>query len=368
MKKAGLILIVLLSQFGVTLGLGSVAAYGSTHDYAPPGLVIWGNDLSGLNREEVSVLLDNKLPNSIKYQGKVYPLKLDRTEADINAYLNQLFPASSGNCFSDILRSLTQKPLMNPELGLDQNDIIAQLKTISDRINQPMIPSTISFSNEKLVRESGKEGQTMDIDATWKRLSNEHSQKQVDAVVKNIPVQPDLTQLAKVGNVLGDYTTQFNPWEVSRTTNVRLAANALNNHLIAPGEVFSFNDVVGVRSETAGYLPAYLFENNKVVVGDGGGICQDSSTLFQAVSQARLKVEERHIHSLPVSYVPSGDDATVFYGSLDFRFRNDTNNYLLISAVTGEDWIRIRLFGVADANHPILTKPGIYPAHNSSYS
>lgn len=100
-----------------------------------------------------------------------------------------------------------------------------------------------------------------------------------------------------------------------------------------------------------------------VVKGDGGGVCQDSSTLFQAVRQANLNVEERHSHSLPVAYVPKGQDATVSYGILDFRFKNDTPGYLLISARTGSNWLRIRLFGETDNNHLVLQKPDGYPRH-----
>lgn len=94
-----------------------------------------------------------------------------------------------------------------------------------------------------------------------------------------------------------------------------------------------------------------------------GGVCQDSSTLFQAVRQACLSIIERHTHTLPVSYVLKGHDATVSFGVLDFRFRNDTQGYLLISARTGSNWLRIQLFGLADEQHPVLLMPAGYPSH-----
>ena len=143
---------------------------------------------------------------------------------------------------------------------------------------------------------------------------------------------------------------------------------ALDNHLIPPGQVFSFNDVVGERTEAAGYLPASIFVDQTVIKGDGGGICQDSSTLFQAAQQARLPIVERHTHSLPVSYVLKRQDATVSYGILDFRFQNDTQGYLFISARTGSNWLRIQLFGLADDFHPVLLKPNGYPNHPDDWS
>jgi vancomycin resistance protein YoaR len=361
MKKAGLIFTVLLLQFSVTLSLGSVIAYGSTRDCAPTGLIIWGRDFSGLNRAEVFSQLKEEIPESVAFQGKVFPLKLVHSYTKIESWLNQSIPPASGIWVKDVLQTLKDKPETSPILELDMGEITSQLKTISAQINKPMIPAAISYSDHILNKTNGQEGLALDIDATWQKIANEHKQKQVEAVVKKIPIVPDLAKINEIKDVLGDYTTYFNPQEVSRTQNVRLAANALNNHLVAPGEIFSFNTVVGERTEAVGYLPAFIFVDKEVVKGDGGGVCQDSSTLYQAVRQANLKVEEKHNHSLPVSYVLKGQDATVAYGLLDFRFRNDTNEYLLISARTGEDWVRIKLFGAADANHVVLSEPDGYP-------
>lgn len=142
----------------------------------------------------------------------------------------------------------------------------------------------------------------------------------------------------------------------------------MNNRLIPPDQVFSFNDVVGERTEAAGYLPAFIFVDHAVIKGDGGGICQDSSTLFQAVRQAHLPIVEKHTHSLPVSYVLKGQDATVSFGILDFRFLNDTQGYLFISARNGSNWLRIQLFGLADDFHPVLLKPNGYPSHPEDWN
>ena len=224
-----------------------------------------------------------------------------------------------------------------------------------------MRPATIVYSDDQLEKTDGLAGQELDIEGTWLKISREHEQKQVAVVLKDVPALPDFEEIAKIHSVLGDYTTYFNSQDVPRTNNLRLATMALNNRLIPPGQVFSYNDVVGKRTEAAGYLPALIFEGQSVIKGDGGGICQDSSTLFQAARQARLTIVEKHNHSLPVSYVSKGQDATVSYGILDFRFRNDTKGYLLISARTGADWLRIRLFGLADDKHTVLLNPEGYP-------
>lgn len=370
MKKTWFLIAVLLSQLGITLGLGTVVAYGNEHDRAPNGLVVWGQDFSGLSKAQVSSRLKSMIPSAISYQGHSYPLKTDRTNTDINAWLNLIFPVSSGLWLSDAIHILARKNVIASlnSIGLNKEEIIKQLQELSQTINQPPRLSTIAYSEGKLERTFGQSGEKLDIEKTWLKVSQAHESKQVEAVMDEIPTQPSVSDITKIQSILGDYTTYFNPQDIPRTNNVRLAAAALNNRLIPPGQVFSFNDVVGERSETAGYLPAFVFVDQSVVKGDGGGVCQDSSTLYQVVRQAHLTVEEQHTHSLPVSYVLKGQDATVSYGILDFRFRNDTQGYLLLSARTGSDWLRIRLFGVADIKHPVLEAPDGYPRRPGSWN
>jgi Uncharacterized vancomycin resistance protein len=350
-------------QLGITLSLGTVAAYGNEHDRAPTGLIIWGQDFSGLSRAQVSSRLKNMIPNAISYQGHIYPLKTDRTDQDLNKWLDQIIPVSTGSRLSDAIRILARNNanVSTRSLGLNREEIIKQLQDLSQNINRPARVSTITFSEGRLERTFGQSGENLDIEKTWLKISQEHQLRQVEAVVDEVPAHPSISDVSKIQSLLGDYTTYFDAQDIPRTNNVRLAAAALNNQLIPPGQIFSFNNVVGERTETAGYLPAYVFVDQSVVKGDGGGVCQDSSTLYQVVLQSHLPVEERHTHSLPVSYVPKGQDATVSYGLLDFRFQNDTRGYLLLSVRTGPNWLRIQFYGVADDKHQLLKSPDGYP-------
>ena len=364
MRKTRLLLMALLLQFCFTFGLGSVAAYDNTHDRAPAGLIVWGQDFSGLSRNKISVRLKEMIPKAVFFEKNSYPLKPDRSYAEIEKWLDQMFQPATGFWFSDLLQCLTRPFLViSPKtLELNKDEFISQLQSLSGIINIPMHPATIAYVDGNLVTIDGEAGREVDIEGSWLKIAHEHEQKQVPLVVKDVPAQPDAADLSKVKDIIGDYTTYFNSQDVSRTKNLRLAAMALNNRLIPPDQVFSFNDAVGERTEAAGYLPAFIYVDHSVILGDGGGICQDSSTLFQAVRQAHISIVEKHTHSLPVSYVLKGQDATVSFGVLDFRFRNDTQGYLLISVRTGTDWLRIQLFGLADDQHPVLLKPGGYPS------
>jgi len=152
-----------------------------------------------------------------------------------------------------------------------------------------------------------------------------------------------------ISGLLSDYTTSFDPNQKERTLNIKLAAKAIDGMLLKPGEVFSFNHTVGPRTVVAGYQVAMIIEGNEFVPGLGGGVCQVSSTLYNAVRLASpsLSVIERSRHSLPVTYVPPGQDATVVYPNLDFKIRNDSDGYLLIRSCVNRNTLNFSIYGKA---------------------
>lgn len=142
--------------------------------------------------------------------------------------------------------------------------------------------------------------------------------------------------LAYIDTVLGVYTTHFNNGNSNRSQNIRIAAGSLNQQLITSGSEFSFNQTVGSRAASAGYKDAAIIVDGKVEQDIGGGVCQVSSTLYNAVLLAGLQPTERTSHFYPSSYVPAGLDATVADGQLDFKFRNGLpHNVYLLSSVYG---------------------------------
>ena len=151
---------------------------------------------------------------------------------------------------------------------------------------------------------------------------------------------------AKLFNgTLGKHTTDFSTSSANRAYNVSLAAESINNKILMPGEEFSYNNTIGNPNAERGYKIAGIFSNGKTAEGVGGGICQVSSTLYSAVLYADLEVVERHNHSLTVSYVPKGQDATVSYGVIDFRFKNNTEYPIKIESVTSNRKLSISIIG-----------------------
>ncbi|PLR94106.1 VanW family protein [Bacillus sp. T33-2] len=139
------------------------------------------------------------------------------------------------------------------------------------------------------------------------------------------------------------YTTRFNSGVVGRTKNIELSALAINNVIVGNGDYFSFNTTVGPSDEAHGYQPAEEAINGKLVMGIGGGICQTSSTLYNAVDQIGVSYVEKHHHSVTVGYVPTGRDATVSYGGKDFRFQNTTGVPFLIRTIFGNGTLTIEV-------------------------
>lgn len=140
-------------------------------------------------------------------------------------------------------------------------------------------------------------------------------------------------------------STFFNPGDQNRAHNIVLAAKKLDNVILAPGELFSFNRIVGEATLEAGYKEAPVIVQERVVLGPGGGICQVSSTLYHAALLAGASIEERHNHGLPVGYLPLGYDATIAYNFLDLKFRNNKPFYILIHLQVLENSIKVTFFG-----------------------
>lgn len=149
-------------------------------------------------------------------------------------------------------------------------------------------------------------------------------------------------------DLLATFSTNYQASNVNRTTNLRLAANKINGTVLLPNEEFSYNQVVGERTEKAGYKMAATYSNGQVVDGLGGGICQISSTLYDAVVMANLNVTTRRNHQFVTSYLPAGKDATVVWGSQDFKFVNTRKYPVRIVATVEGGVATVQIWGVKE--------------------
>lgn len=162
-----------------------------------------------------------------------------------------------------------------------------------------------------------------------------HNMKQIEIPVLSVYPRVDSEILSEIRSKrIGRYITSYNPRNSRRVKNIQLATEAINNTVVFPGESFSFNRIVGKRTAAKGYLKAKVIVRGEYAEDIGGGICQVSSTLFNAVDSAGLKIVQRFSHSRHVPYIPPGRDATVSWYGPDFVFRNSYHHPILIRAKT----------------------------------
>jgi vancomycin resistance protein YoaR len=149
-------------------------------------------------------------------------------------------------------------------------------------------------------------------------------------------------------NTLGTFTTRYDASNKNRSNNIVLASSKINGTVILPGETFSYNKTVGKRTITSGFKEAGAYAGGKVIQEVGGGICQVSSTLYNAVLYANLEIVDRSNHYFECSYVDAGRDATVSWGTVDFKFRNNRTYPIKIEAYSKNGVVKISIKGIKE--------------------
>lgn len=192
------------------------------------------------------------------------------------------------------------------------------------------------------------EGVDFDIEEAKKILENDSEQYEIPLKITKPNVTMEQIGAEAFPNKISFYSTRYDGGDVNRSTNLELACEKINDVIVLPGETFSYNKTLGERSKAAGYKTAKVYENGEVVDGIGGGICQISSTLYNAVLKANLEIVERRNHQFITSYVEEGRDATVAYGVTDFKFKNSRKYAIKIKASASNGVATIEILGIKE--------------------
>ncbi len=289
----------------------------------------------------------------------------------------------TGNIFSDTyhkLIAITQGINLTSVISYKSSLIDETVNNMSLSIDIPPQDALFNFENGKVTAfKTSKSGRLLNkkqaqdmITAYIYKLAKDNGSLS-NKITINLPVvdvEPKITTESSnsygIRELLAEGNSKFAGSINGRIHNVALAASRINGRLVSPGEVFSFNDALGDVSSSTGFQPAYVIKGGRTVLGDGGGVCQVSTTLFRAALNAGLPVIERFPHSYRVGYYeqdsPPGFDATVYSPSYDLKFKNDTPHHILIQAETDTQNLTLvfRLFGMKDGRQVEITKPVIY--------
>ena len=159
-------------------------------------------------------------------------------------------------------------------------------------------------------------------------------------------------------NELGTYSTRYDPTNKNRSNNLEISAEKIDGTIVLPGEIFSYNQTVGERTIAEGYKEAGAYSGGRVVQDVGGGICQTSSTLYNAVLLANLEIVDRSNHQFLTSYVPAGRDATVAWGSIDFQFKNTREYPIKIEASVKNGVCTMSIYGIKEeTEYEVVIQP-----------
>ncbi len=178
------------------------------------------------------------------------------------------------------------------------------------------------YTKEPFTIYPEEDGINFDVENAKAMIAETKDEYQIPLIITKPTITVNQIGTEAFPDLLARFSTKYNAGNKGRTTNLKLASNKINGTVLLPGQEFSYNKVVGERTIAAGYKEAATYSNGEVVDGLGGGICQISSTLYDAVVMANLKVTTRRNHQFVTSYVGAGKDATVVWGSQDFKFVN----------------------------------------------
>lgn len=257
---------------------------------------------------------------------------------DLEQLYRQVLEAYSRNEFS-----------VEGQCGMIQPDPI-DLQAILDQ--HYIAPTNASFNKETFEIVEGIDGYGFDIDAA--KIALEQAKFGTTVEIPFTAIKPEINSEALSSvlyrDELATYTATSNS-DANRDTNLQLACESINGMILYPGDVFSYNDVLGERTTQKGYKLGNSYSGNKTVKTVGGGICQVSSTLYYCVLMAELEVLVRENHSFAPSYIPLGMDATVSWGSIDFRFKNNLEYPIRIEATAEGGNTTIKLIGTSEKDY-----------------
>jgi len=226
-------------------------------------------------------------------------------------------------------------------LSVDEERLGLALEGLREQVDREPRAAEIEFdrATQQVNVKPDLPGRQLDLDSTRKELVaalGSLDTSNVELVVNEAPADVTADDLRPIDCVLGSYTTNYNAGEAPRAHNIALAATSLNGTLVRPGERLSYNETVGERTTERGFQVAHVYEEGEVRDGVGGGVCQVSTTLYNAALLSGLKILRRSPHMMPVGYIPTGRDATVDWASgLDLVVENSTAHPIYLLGYVG---------------------------------
>ena len=321
-------------------------------------IYINGFDVGGLNKDEArdAIRQNHSFKNlNVVYSGSdhVYSLAELGCEFDIDQAIDQALQVGRNEDFIKNISDYVGLKFLDdsrtfevkPQIPQDIEDRIYE--DIKSKIERKPENASISIGSSIDVKK-GEEGVKINRDE-FRKAIYDAIKPNVDVTVK-VPIEsvtPEITsdELSRIDGIIGTYRTNFSPNVEGRNENIRLSAQYMNNYLLMPGEVFSYNKVTRLKTVSNGYKNATVIVNGEIEEGLGGGVCQVSSTLYNSVLYSGLEIVQRRPHSIPSSYVNYGRDAVVSDNAIDFKFKNNYDFPVYLKTYVGSSSVTVTIYG-----------------------
>lgn len=360
-KKVILGSVVLVVAAAAAAGLSAKLYLG--HDRIVRGVHVQKEQLGDLTKPaalEVLKRLDQEISRQsvvVEASGKQWQVTLGELGVKLNTeeMLAAAYSAGRNGSLLEQYQERKQIETHGREISLkasiNRSVMEKKLTEVSKEVSLQPVDAVLQIAADDQVRIiPGKNGLGVDTSLAAEDLTaivEKSAEPKLVLNLKEIPPKQSEADLRamRIKGVVAVFSTIFDASQSNRSYNIVVAAGALNGLLVKPGETVSFNKIVGPRSSAAGYREAPVIVNNKLVPGIGGGVCQVSTTLYNSLLKGDFQIVFRRPHSFPSSYVPIGRDATVTYGGIDFKFRNNRTGYLYIKSVVQGNRLTFKLFG-----------------------
>ncbi len=365
-KKKKIIFTSVLVVLAAIIGSGAYL-YSTTQKWQNlimPNVFVEGINLTGFTKEEAGDKLVKEFGDAIlqkKVEIKVgdesFEIGYDKLNPSYNIEdtVNKAF--EYGKNLSMVAKfKIIRKPVdekLELEFSYNKQPIDEVISQIEGEVNKEPSPASLKYlGSSKFEVTDDVKGAVLQKDELIESINNKIKEEEdsfvLEAPIKELVAEPTGDQLRNINTNVGAHNTSYTTSSYARSTNIEVATRAINGTILMPGESFSFNDVVGKRTAAAGYMEAPVIVNKELVPGLGGGICQVSTTLYNAALKGGYEIVDRHNHTYPSHYADIGRDATVDYGNLDFAFKNNFDYPIYIQGYSKNKILYFNIFSAKE--------------------
>ncbi|WP_099188755.1 VanW family protein [Tepidibacter mesophilus] len=329
---------------------------------------VYINDVyvGGLSKEEANSLLNsnyNKKSIKLIYNDKAFDLNLDNIGLDFKTEeaVNLAYEVGRNKNFIYNIKTViglrnNHKMTITLKIEYDDQKLDDSLTKISNQIDKEPQNAKINIKNKAINITPEINGYTIEKEKLKETIINNiENNNYSDITMQGKAIHAHITKeyLSKIDTLLGEFSTKFNSSNYNRSYNVKLVTEKVNGIILNPGEEFSFNNTTGKRGLSQGFKMAPVIVQGQLQEGVAGGVCQVSSTLYNAALYSGITITDRRNHTIPSSYVSKGRDATLAFGSIDFKFKNYYKNPIYIENVVVSNNIISRIYGNASDRNNI---------------